>query len=101
VVASVVVHSPPINNTAKAPPFDQLQRDAIYRAIGARRDVRRGYLPEPLPEDVLMRILAAAHNAPSVGLMQPSRSYSSVRMRCVARSMQPFAEPINKRCTLR
>ena len=71
-VASLVVHSL-INNTNKAQPFDQLQRDAIYRAIGARRDVRRGYLPEPLPEDVLMRILAAAHNAPSVGLMQPSR----------------------------
>jgi len=71
-VASLVVPSP-INKRTKAQPFDQLQRDAIYRAIGARRDVRRGYLPEPLPEDVLMRILAAAHNAPSVGLMQPSR----------------------------
>ena len=53
--------------------FDEAQRKAVYRAIGERRDVRRGYLPEPLPEDLLTRLLTAAHCAPSVGLMQPSR----------------------------
>jgi 5,6-dimethylbenzimidazole synthase len=49
------------------------ERDAVYRAIATRRDVRSGFLDEPLPDDLLRRLLAAAHSAPSVGLMQPSR----------------------------
>jgi 5,6-dimethylbenzimidazole synthase len=53
--------------------FDDTQRDAIYRVIAERRDVRRGFLNTPLPDDLIRRLLAAAHNAPSVGLMQPSR----------------------------
>ena len=53
--------------------FPDSDRAAIYRAIGARRDVRRGFTSEPLPEDLLHRLLEAAHSAPSVGLMQPSR----------------------------
>jgi 5,6-dimethylbenzimidazole synthase len=53
--------------------FDEAQREAVYRVIGERRDVRRGYLPEPLPEELMTRLLTAAHSAPSVGLMQPSR----------------------------
>jgi len=53
--------------------FPEPDRTAVYRAIESRRDVRRGYLPEPLPEELLQRLLAAAHSAPSVGLMQPTR----------------------------
>jgi 5,6-dimethylbenzimidazole synthase len=53
--------------------FSDSEREAVYRAIAARRDVRRGFLAQPLPDDVLHRLLAAAHTAPSVGLMQPSR----------------------------
>lgn len=53
--------------------FSEPEREAIYRAIAERRDVRRGFTPEPLPENLLNRLLTAAHNAPSVGLMQPSR----------------------------
>ncbi len=53
--------------------FQEAEREAIYRAIAERRDVRRGFTPEPIPEALLNRLLAAAHNAPSVGLMQPSR----------------------------
>jgi nicotinate-nucleotide--dimethylbenzimidazole phosphoribosyltransferase len=33
--------------------------------------VRSRFLPDPVPEEVLWRILAAAHAAPSVGLSQP------------------------------
>jgi 5,6-dimethylbenzimidazole synthase len=58
---------------AISPAFDEVERDAIYRVIRARRDVRRGFLPEPLPAALLTRLLKAAHDAPSVGLMQPSR----------------------------
>jgi nicotinate-nucleotide--dimethylbenzimidazole phosphoribosyltransferase len=50
--------------------FDEAQRSAVYRAIFERRDVR-SYLPDPVPEDVLRRVLEAAHRAPSVGFMQP------------------------------
>ena len=57
----------------KATGFDESERRAIYRAIRERRDVRRGFLPEPLPDELLNRLLEAAHNAPSVGLMQPWR----------------------------
>jgi 5,6-dimethylbenzimidazole synthase len=53
--------------------FSAAEREAVYRAISERRDVRRGYLPDPLPEETLRRILGAAHRAPSVGLMQPWR----------------------------
>jgi 5,6-dimethylbenzimidazole synthase len=35
--------------------------------------VRRGFLPEPMPDELLCKLLEAAHNAPSVGLMQPWR----------------------------
>jgi 5,6-dimethylbenzimidazole synthase len=42
----------------------------IYEAIYARRDVRR-FRPDPIPDDVLHRILDAAHHAGSVGFMQP------------------------------
>ncbi len=54
-----------------AGPFTQAERDAVYRAIETRRDVRGEFLARPLPDDVLLRILEAAHHAPSVGLMQP------------------------------
>ena len=53
--------------------FAEQDRDAVYRAIATRRDVRRGFLADPLPEELLNRLLAAAHCAPSVGLMQPTR----------------------------
>ena len=32
---------------AVSPAFDEAERNAIYRVIRARRDVRRGFLPEP------------------------------------------------------
>ncbi len=47
-------------------------RDALHRVVGARRDVRR-FRPDPVPADVLERVLAAAHAAPSVGHSQPWR----------------------------
>lgn len=51
--------------------FTDQERAAIYRAIFERRDVRSQFLPDPIADDVLMRLLQAAHAAPSVGLMQP------------------------------
>jgi nicotinate-nucleotide--dimethylbenzimidazole phosphoribosyltransferase len=51
--------------------FDGDAREALRRIIEARRDVRRRFLPTAVPDDVLERILQAAHQAPSVGLSQP------------------------------
>jgi 5,6-dimethylbenzimidazole synthase len=51
--------------------FSADERDAIYHAIETRRDVRDQFLPEPLPDALIARLLGAAHHAPSVGFMQP------------------------------
>ena len=45
---------------------------AVYRVIYERRDVRH-FLPDPVAPELLSRLLAAAHHAPSVGFMQPWR----------------------------
>src|SRR6266568_24390 len=58
-------------STAMAECYPRQARDAVYRVIAERRDVRRGFRPDPVPADVLGRVLAAAHQAPSVGLSQP------------------------------
>jgi nicotinate-nucleotide--dimethylbenzimidazole phosphoribosyltransferase len=52
--------------------FPQAAREAVYAVIAQRRDVRR-FRPDPVPDEVLTRVLSAAHQAPSVGLMQPWR----------------------------
>lgn len=51
--------------------FTEIERDAVYRAIFERRDVRRNFLPTPIPNHILKRVLTAAHHAGSVGFMQP------------------------------
>ena len=45
--------------------------DAFYRLAAARRDMRNGFRADPVSDEVLTRVLAAAHQAPSVGLSQP------------------------------
>ncbi len=45
---------------------------AVYRVIAERRDMRH-FLPTAVAAETLTRILQAAHQAPSVGLMQPWR----------------------------
>ena len=53
--------------------FSSAERRAVYRAIAERRDMRRFVPDSTVDEDVLARLLHAAHAAPSVGLMQPWR----------------------------
>lgn len=43
----------------------------LYEVLRRRRDVRGQFTGEPIDEDVLHRVLGAAHSAPSVGLSQP------------------------------
>lgn len=52
--------------------FSESEIAAVYRVIAERRDMRH-FLPTPIAAETLERILNAAHQAPSVGLMQPWR----------------------------
>lgn len=65
-----------------ATPLSAAEREGVYRAILTRRDTRGEFLPDPLPDEVLSRLLIAAHHAPSVGYMQPW-SFVLVRERAV------------------
>jgi len=51
--------------------FSEQERECFYKAIYSRRDVRSNFTSEPIDTQVLMRILEAAHHAPSVGFSQP------------------------------
>jgi 5,6-dimethylbenzimidazole synthase len=42
----------------------------LYEAIYGRRDIRE-FLPDDVSDDVIHKILDAAHHAGSVGFMQP------------------------------
>jgi 5,6-dimethylbenzimidazole synthase len=61
----------------KSPPelveFSADERRTLYRIIEARRDMRHFISGERVADEVLRRVLEAAHRAPSVGLMQPWR----------------------------
>ena len=74
--------------------FNELEREAVYRVIAERRDVRRGFVNTPLSEDLLNRLLAAAHRAPSVGLMQPSR-FIVIREYSVRKAVHEIFEAAN------
>lgn len=51
--------------------LSEADRQGLYRVLLSRRDVRGQFLPDPIPDEVLARVLTAAHYAPSVGFMQP------------------------------
>jgi nicotinate-nucleotide--dimethylbenzimidazole phosphoribosyltransferase len=68
--------------------YDDARLQAVYDVIEQRRDVRR-FRPDQVDDDILHRILAAAHRAPSVGLMQPWRLIliRDLRMRSAIRRL--------------
>lgn len=51
--------------------FEKELKEGVYKAIYTRRDIRAQFRSDPIPEEILARILHAAHHAPSVGFMQP------------------------------
>lgn len=53
-------------------PYTPAEQAAVYRAIAERRDMRH-FCGGEVPPEQLARLLGAAHQAPSVGLMQPWR----------------------------
>ncbi|MFW6719243.1 nicotinate-nucleotide--dimethylbenzimidazole phosphoribosyltransferase [Streptomyces sp. MAR4 CNY-716] len=54
-----------------APGFADAERAAVHRVMRERRDIRNGFRSDPVPHEVLLRVLEAAHTAPSVGHSQP------------------------------
>ncbi|WP_199154277.1 5,6-dimethylbenzimidazole synthase [Chromobacterium sp. ASV23] len=70
--------------------YPQADIDAVYRAIRERRDMRH-FKPDPVDPDIMQRLLAAAHFAPSVGFMQPWR-FIRIRSAELRRQMHALVE---------
>jgi 5,6-dimethylbenzimidazole synthase len=51
--------------------FSNQEKSGLYKAIYTRRDVRSHFNSKPIDNEILTRILNAAHHAPSVGFSQP------------------------------
>ncbi|MEB3188248.1 MAG: nicotinate-nucleotide--dimethylbenzimidazole phosphoribosyltransferase [bacterium] len=75
--------------------FPEAERAGLYRAILERRDIR-SYRPDLVPDDVLARILRAAHQAGSVGFMQPW-NFGLIRDPDVKRAMHAHFLEVNDR----
>ncbi|MFE2044845.1 nicotinate-nucleotide--dimethylbenzimidazole phosphoribosyltransferase [Streptomyces sp. NPDC059477] len=58
-------------STPAAPAYDDAEREAVLKVMRERRDIRNGFRSDPIPNEVLLRVLEAAHTAPSVGHSQP------------------------------
>ncbi len=70
--------------------YSETEIVALYRVMHERRDMRH-FLPDPVDPQVLTRLLAAAHLAPSVGLMQPWR-FVRITDRALRREIQTLVE---------
>ena len=51
--------------------FTEEEKRGFYKAIYSRRDVRSHFTSKPIEDNILSKILNAAHHAPSVGFSQP------------------------------
>ena len=51
--------------------FSEFEKDVFYDVIFSRRDVRQNFIVKKIEDNILLRILKAAHHAPSVGFSQP------------------------------
>ncbi|MET9823814.1 nicotinate-nucleotide--dimethylbenzimidazole phosphoribosyltransferase [Streptomyces sp. NPDC006349] len=69
-VATEVAEAPRPTGPA-APAYDDAEREAVLKVMRERRDIRNGFRGDPIPHEVLLRVLEAAHTAPSVGHSQP------------------------------
>ena len=70
--------------------FSPTEREAVYRAIFERRDMRHFSGGSVAPE-VMRRLLTAAHHGPSVGFMQPWR-FLRVASRALRAELQALVE---------
>lgn len=52
--------------------FSRDVQEALWQVIGARRDIRR-FRPDPVPDELVRKVIEAGHAGPSVGHSQPWR----------------------------
>ncbi|HEX5483329.1 MAG TPA: 5,6-dimethylbenzimidazole synthase [Terriglobia bacterium] len=76
--------------------FSEPEKQGVYNAIYKRRDIRRQFLPDPVPDELLRRLLDAAHHAGSVGFMQPW-SFIVIRSIEVRKRIKHLFEQANER----
>ncbi|MEU0674301.1 nicotinate-nucleotide--dimethylbenzimidazole phosphoribosyltransferase [Streptomyces sp. NPDC006172] len=74
-----------------APAYGDAEREAVLKVIRERRDIRNGFRSDPIPHEVLLRVLEAAHTAPSVGHSQPW-DFVVIRSADTRRAMHELAE---------
>jgi len=83
--------------------FTEAERDAVYKTIYARRDIRR-FRDDPIPDELLERLIRAAHHAPSVGFSQPwdlvvvsddgtKADIAAIAERAIAAAREGYKEP--------
>jgi nicotinate-nucleotide--dimethylbenzimidazole phosphoribosyltransferase len=85
------VSEPPQPVGPAAPGYDEAEREAVLRVMRERRDIRNGFRSDPIPHEVLLRVLEAAHTAPSVGHSQPW-DFVVIRSADTRRAMHELAE---------
>ncbi|MDX3852657.1 nicotinate-nucleotide--dimethylbenzimidazole phosphoribosyltransferase [Streptomyces sp. AK02-01A] len=83
--------SGPQEGSAAASGYDDAEREAVLRVMRERRDIRNGFRSDPIPHEVLLRVLEAAHTAPSVGHSQPW-DFVVIRSAETRRSMHELAQ---------
>lgn len=79
-----------LSSSAADHAFSLPEQQAVYRAIYERRDMRH-FSGGTVADEVLQRLLSAAHHAPSVGFMQPWR-FIRVRSRPLRESVHAQVE---------
>jgi 5,6-dimethylbenzimidazole synthase len=80
--------------------FSDDERAAVYRVIFERRDVRRNFVRKPIADDILARILTAAHHAGSVGFMQPW-DFVVIRQRATKKAVKQLFQRTNAQAAMR
>jgi 5,6-dimethylbenzimidazole synthase len=81
----------PADPAAPGHAFSAAERQAVYRAIFERRDMRHFSGGTVADDTLLQRLLSAAHHAPSVGFMQPWR-FIRVRNRPLREAIHALVE---------
>ncbi|MYZ40947.1 MULTISPECIES: nicotinate-nucleotide--dimethylbenzimidazole phosphoribosyltransferase [unclassified Streptomyces] len=91
--AQAVPEAAPVPQEGTAAPsgYDDAEREAVLRVMRERRDIRNGFRSDPIPHEVLLRVLEAAHTAPSVGHSQPW-DFVVIRSAETRRSMHELAQ---------
>lgn len=78
--------------------FTEAEKLGVYKAIYERRDVRDHFVPTPIPNVLLHKLLESAHHAGSVGFMQPW-SFIVIRSRNLKEEVKNLFDQANRAAT--